>query len=271
MKNIGEILKLSQEFLAERRVEKPRRLAEEILAFVLKMKRMDLYLQFDKPIVEEELFEIREKIKRCGKGEPLEYVVGKVDFFGAEIQIDSRVLIPRPETEILVEKIAKEAKRGVLWDLCTGSGCIGIALKKANPELEVTLSDLSEEALQVAKKNAELNGVHVQFVQGDLLKPFRGQKADWIVCNPPYISEKEYLQLDPSVRDFEPKMALVSGLSGLEFYERLAEVDKFLQEGGKCFFEIGAGQKEALVKLFPNARIEADWANYPRFLFAKKI
>jgi len=211
---------------------------------------------------------IRELLKRCGKGEPFEYVVGECEFFHCTIKVDRRVLIPRPETEILVERVAKEAKERVLWDLCTGSGCIGIALKKANPALSVTLSDLSSEALLLAEGNAKLNGVDVEIVQGDLLAPFQGRKADWIVCNPPYISERELGELDPSVVNFEPKMALLGGEKGTEFYERLKkELPPYLNPGAHIFFEIGSGQGEALKKLFPKGELHFDWAGHPRFFF----
>lgn len=271
MKSLGDIIKLSGQFLEERGIGRGKRIAEEIIAHVLGLKKMDLYLQFDKPLVEKELAFIRDMIKRVGQKEPPEYVMGGVEFFGCQIKVSPHVLIPRPETEILVEKIAKRAKTGVLWDLCTGSGCIGIALKKANPELEVMLSDISKEALEQARENAKLNGVEVNLLQSDLLSAFQGQKADWIVCNPPYVSAAEYLELEPSVRNFEPKIALVGGVRGTEIYERLAKtLSLHLKAGGEFFFEIGSSQKTALQQIFPDCQIEDDWASHPRFLFGKK-
>lgn len=266
MKTVGEILKLSGEFLSERKIDRPKRLAEELIGHVLHLKKMELYLQFDKPLLDKELTLIRELLKRAAKGEPIQYILGEIEFFHCRIQIDSRVLIPRPETEILVEQISNQIDRGVLWDLCTGSGCIGIALKKAHPALDVTLSDISSDALTLAAHNAKQNQVDVKVVQGDLFAPFKGQKADVIVCNPPYISESEYTHLDPSVKHFEPKLALVSGQTGLEFYERFKnELPNYLNPGGKVFFEIGATQGDALQKLFPQGTLHKDWANLPRF------
>lgn len=266
MKTIGEILKLSGEFLADRKLDRPRRVAEEVIGHVLHLKKMELYLQFDKPIIEQELNLIRDLIKRCSKGEPVEYVLGEVEFFGCRFRIDQRALIPRPETEILVEMISKQIQKGVLWDVCAGAGCIGIALKKALPELQVTLSDISADVLKLTAENAKLNGVEVSIVQGDLLEPFKGQKADYVVCNPPYISEEEYKRLDPSVRDFEPKLALVGGIKGTEFYERLKkELPAYLNPGAQVFFEIGSLQGEAIKKLFPKGELHADWAGHPRF------
>ncbi len=262
MKTIGEILKLSGDFLVSKKIERGKRVAEEILAHVLQLKRMDLYLQYDRPMVDAEIAHMREKVRRLALGEPVEYVIGSIDFFGCQIGVDPRVLIPRPETEILVEKVAKIAKRGVLWDLCTGSGCIGIALKKANPELQVTLSDISQEALQVARENAERNGVVVALAHGDLLAPFQGKRADFIVANPPYVAAHEY------VKGFEPEKAFLAGASGIEVYVRLQkEMKTYLQPGGSVFFEIGSNQKEKLLSLFPGASIECDYANHPRYLF----
>ncbi|MBX7066108.1 MAG: peptide chain release factor N(5)-glutamine methyltransferase [Parachlamydiales bacterium] len=262
MRTTGEIIQLSGQFLAGQK--RGKRIAEEIIAHVLGVQRLDLYLQYDKPLVETELVRIREMIKRAAKSEPVEYILGELEFFGCKIRVDRRVLIPRPETEILVEKIAGQAKSGVLWDVCCGSGCIGIALKKANPDLQVFLSDISKDALALAAENAKLNGVEVTFLQGDLLESFKGQKADWIVCNPPYVTEDEYQNLDPSVKDFEPKLALVGGKSGTEYYERLAST---LPKDAHVFLEIGSTQAKRLQELFPSAQIENDWAGHPRYIF----
>lgn len=270
MKTIGEVIKLSSAFLEERKIARPRRIAEELISNSLKLNRMDLYLQFDRPVIEQELDAIRDGLKKCGKGEPLEYVTGEVEFFGCTLAVDRRVLIPRPETEVLVEFVSKRVERGALWDICTGSGCIGIALKKARPELSVTLSDISPEALLLAASNAKRNGVDVEILQGDLLAPFQGRKADAIICNPPYVSEPEYRKLDPSVRDFEPELALVAGEKGTEVYERLKkELPAYLNPGAQVFFEIGAAQGQALKELFPEGELHADWAGHPRFFVLK--
>ena len=178
MKPVSEILTASTAYLEKQGVGRPRRLAEELLAAVLKLKRIDLYLQYDRPVVEEELTQVRDGVKKLAKGHPLEYLLGSLEFYGCQIRVDSRVLIPRPETELLVDLIKKKNPTGVLWDLCTGSGCIGIALKKKLPHLEVTLSDLSQEALALASDNSRLNGVEVSLLQGDLLAPFQGKKTN---------------------------------------------------------------------------------------------
>lgn len=276
MKSLGEVLKLSTTFLQERRVERPRRMAEELMAQVLKLKRMELYLQFDRPLMEEELALLREWLKRQAKGEPLAYIIGEVEFLDCSLEVDRRVLIPRPETEILVAQVIQRLKGGslegkCLWDLCTGSGCIGIALKKALPSLEVTLLDVSKEALELADANAKRNGVEVSICQGDLLNALEGRKADFLICNPPYISKKEFASLDPSVRDFEPSLALLGGEEGLDFYVRLErDLPRFLQPGALFFFEIGYDQGQKIKEIFnkpiwQQLQVEKDWAGHPRF------
>ena len=140
------------------------------------------------------------------------------------------------------------------WDICCGSGCLGIGLKKAHPHLDVTLSDLSAEALALAKKNADLNELSVNFLSGDLLAPFAGKKADLVLCNPPYVTEEEYASLDPEVKNYEPKMAL---LGGLTFYQRLSqELPKYLNPGAKIFLEIGCTARKCGVKSFFSPALE---------------
>jgi release factor glutamine methyltransferase len=276
MKTIGEVLKLSAKYLQEHQVALAAREAEDLLSALLKISRLDLYLQFDRPLEEKELALYRTYIKRKAQQEPLEYITEETSFFGCALRLSPHVLIPRPETEILLEKALAqiqdpEGKKA--WDLCCGSGCLGIALKKKLPELAVSLSDLSEEALQVARENGARNGVQVDFFQGDLLHPFKGKKVDYVFCNPPYISEKEFSSLDPSVCLFEPKRALVAGPSGLEFYERLSqELPQYLNKGGMVFLEIGFSQGSAVEALFKAAcwkakRLEKDWAGHDRFFF----
>lgn len=277
MKTIGEVLPLSSRFLSDRKIDRPRRIVEDLLAALLRCKRIDLYMQFDRPLDDSELASLRDWLKRAAKNEPVEYIIGEVDFFGCAIKTDRRALIPRPETELLVERIANQVKdQKIIWDICTGSGCIGISLKKRFPSVEVYLSDLSSDALSLAKENGKKNGVEVQFCQGDLFAPFLGKKADLIVCNPPYVSTSEYLEIDASVRDFEPKQALVGGESGLDFYERLAvELPGYLMPGGMAFLEIGAAQGNRVKEIFASPiwkRMELfpDLSGKDRFFFLEK-
>jgi release factor glutamine methyltransferase len=276
VKTIQELIQLSTLYLQERKVERARRNAEELLSHILGLKRIDLYLQFDRPVEEKELARLREWLKRLAKGEPLEYITGEVQFFGCRIKVDPRALIPRTETEILADLIAKRIQGKTLWDLCTGPGTLGLSLKKALPHMEVSLSDISPDALALARDNARENGVEVEFLLGDLLAPFAGKVADAVVCNPPYISIQEYIEIAPSVRDYEPKGALVGGERGTEFYERLAaELPPFLKSGGQLFLEIGAAQGVAVKEIFqsdPWVKLELlkDWSGKDRFFFLEK-
>lgn len=278
MRTILEILTLSTDYLASKKIQEPRLQAEELVSQALGVKRMDLYLQFDRPLTEEEIAKCRTWLQRRSHGEPLQYIRGEVDFFDCVFKVTPAVLIPRQETEILVDRIAKvlmqETLPGkVLWDLCCGSGCIGIALKKRFPELTVCLSDISPEALAVATENVRNNKVEVELREGDLLSPFKNRLADFVVCNPPYIAEHEFSTLDVEVKDYEPRKALIGGANGLEFYERLVkELPLHLHPGSKVWLEIGASQGDALQKLFQNrcwkkCCVEKDWSGNERFFF----
>ncbi|MBS0652056.1 MAG: peptide chain release factor N(5)-glutamine methyltransferase [Verrucomicrobia bacterium] len=278
MKILGDVLKLAAQYLKERNDSNPRRHAEDLLSYVLKEPRLNLYLQFDRPLQEDELSTYRALLKRKATGEPVEYICGELAFFGCSLLVTPDVLIPRPETEVLLEKAADQIKDLSLagkyaWDICCGSGCIGLGLKKRFPELSVTLSDLSEQAILVAKENCKRNQLDVEFLCGDLLSVFQGRKADFVFCNPPYISKKEFDSLDRSVKDFEPALALLGSESGLLFYERLSsELPGHLQSGARVFLEIGTGQGEAVLDIF-NAghwkakKVEKDWAGHDRFFF----
>lgn len=271
MKTVNEILNLSIDYLKNKQIEDARRLCEELLSCALGLNRVELYMQFDRPIIDEELNKYREYLKRVSKNEPFQYVLGEVDFYSSKIKVDSRALIPRQETEILVDIISKQNPKGILWDLCTGTGCIGIALKKKHPELSVTCTDLSKESLDLASENAKLNKVDVELLQGDLFEPLKGKKADWILCNPPYISKKEYEALDPSVKCFEPSLALIGGERGTEYYERIQkEILDYLNPNGKVYFELGSTQAKALKNLFSSGKLLHDWAGLPRFFTLEK-
>lgn len=277
MRTILEILDLSKSYLEKKGIAHPRRQAEELLGEALGTGRMGLYLEFDRPLTDAEVEKCRGWLKRRGEGEPLQYISGSVQFMDCRIKVDHNVLIPRQETEILADKIIAELTQHdvdgkSLWEVCCGSGCLGIALKKKMPSLNVALSDISEEALAVAKANSSGNNAPVELLLGDLMAPFKGRKADFIVCNPPYISEEDYNGLDVEVRGHEPKRALVGGESGIEFYERLAQdLPKYLNARGKVWFEIGDGQAAAIKKLFSapcwtHCAHACDWSGKERFI-----
>lgn len=248
MKTLGQVIKLSSDWMHSKNPSVGRLEVEWLIAGVLKMKRLDLYLNFEKPLQEGELEQIRVKLKRLAEGEPLQYIEGQVHFFGCTLKVDRRVLIPRPETEHLVELIAKTLKTELLQgktllDIGTGSGCIAISLKKAFPELRVLVSDTSKDALSSSFENAALNQVEIVIDSGN-------DPLDYVVSNPPYISEEEFPTLETKVKDFEPKCALVSGQTGLEVYQAIApEIRKRLNTGGKGWFEIGATQAKSVQEL----------------------
>lgn len=276
MRTLLDVLTLSTDYLKQRNVEPARRQAEELLCSVLNLKRMDLYLEFDRPLTDQELEQCRSWLKRMAQHEPIQYIRGETTFLDCTLRLTPDVLIPRQETEILADKIVEYLKKvdpsdKVLWDLCTGSGCLAISIKKHIPSLNVSMSDISAPSLEIAKENATKNNVAIEPYLGDLLIPFIGKKAHYIVCNPPYIATHELSALDNSVKNFEPINALISGPSGLEFYEKLAtQLPKFLMPKGKVWFEIGTGQGEAVLQLFndpvwTSKKVEKDWAGHDRF------
>lgn len=277
MKTILDILNASADYLQKKGISNSRRQAEDLLCDLFDFDRLKLYVEFERPLTEQELTLCRERLIRRSKGEPLAYIHGSTEFFGCKIKVSPAVLIPRQETEILVDKIANHLKNEnlqnkVLWDICCGSGCIGIALKKKFPDLKVTLSDISVDALKIAKENAKINQVEVDLVQGNLLEPFQGNKAHFIVCNPPYISEEEYNKLEREVKEFEPTLALLGGKSGHEFYEYFAKnLSSFLHPEAKVWFEIGYDQGEIVKKLFHSKKVllEKDFAGVDRFLWTE--
>ena len=272
MKNVGEILSLSCQFLEEKGIKKPRRDIELLLCSLLKLSRIDLYVNFERPLEEKELKIIREGVRRLAAHEPLQYIEGKVSFLDCTISVDKRVLIPRPETEELTEKVithlATEKESAKVLDLCCGSGCIACAIKKALPLLEVYGADISSDALDVARGNCVQNNVAVDLIQSDLFSNLKGKQFDYIVCNPPYIGEHEKNLLDESVLKWEPKLALFAKNGGLEFYERIAkEAPQFCRK--MIWFEIGPEMKDKLLAVFAPFKstcVEKDLSGKDRFL-----
>ena len=211
---------------------------------------------------------------------PLQYLTHEQNFCGADIYVDERVLIPRQDTEVLVAAALDLAAMldgaPALLDLCTGSGCIPIALSRLGDFGSITAADLSADALEVAKMNAEQNGAEIRFVQSDLFEAFRkkAERFDLITCNPPYIRSGDMAGLQPEVRDNEPSMALDGGEDGLDFYRRLAEeAGQFLNPGGCVCFEIGFDQAADVSALLENAgfkevRVLKDLAGLDRVVTA---
>lgn len=273
MHTLLPLLRLCQDHLEKCGVDRAKREGEELVASALSIKRIDLFLQYDRPLQQEEVEKIRTYLKRRSKREPLAYIEGECSFYNCSLKLTPDVLIPRPETEQMVDLLVqwyKDSPSMRMLDLCTGSGCIGIALKSAMPQHRVCLSDLSSGALALARENAARNEVDVSCFEGDFLEPVSGHSFDLIVCNPPYVSSSEYPDLEPEVRDFEPKGALVAENGGLAFYERL--IHELRKPWPSLMFEIGATQGPSVLALFaPHGEVSLlqDWTGRDRYIFFK--
>ena len=278
MLTVLESLKLSTEYLDKKGIESARLNAELLLAEILNCKRLDLYLKFDQPLKENEVDIYREWISRRGKFEPLQYIIGRVEFYGMQFKVTRDVLIPRSETEILVEEVinfAKDKSGLKILDIGTGSGNIPIALAKNLTNAEITSVDVSTKAIEVAKENALLNNVEtkVEFILSDInhLKIETGS-FDIVVSNPPYISAEEYPTLQKEIVDYEPSIALTDSNDGLDFYRTIAEKSKsFLKKEGKIFFEIGKEQFDDVEKIlmknnYLNIKITKDYQQIERVI-----
>lgn len=265
---LSQKLKASKEKFAKHGIDESD--AEWIYSLVLGIKRSEL--GEERMVSAAEVKEISELEKKRLTGRPLWYIVGDVDFYGCKIKVDERVLIPRPETEQLAEITVKSVEEGdKVLDMCTGSGCIAIAVAKGcrGKHISVTAADVSDAALMVAKENAALNDVSVQFVQTDLFDKIRG-RYNVIVCNPPYIRSAEIHTLQREVREYEPRVALDGGDDGLDFYRRLArEIGRYMVRGGMLILECGEGQAAEILKLFTRrdyAIVMKDLYGQDRFL-----
>jgi len=271
MQTIGELLTLSHAFVKEKNPSVIKKDVELLFAHILGMPRLDLFCNFEKPVKEEEKKALRDGLKRLIMNEPLAYIEGKVSFSHLELFVDMSVLIPREETEELVSRVThffkeKGITSGKVLDLCSGSGAIGLSIKKEFPEMEVSLLDISRDALGVAKKNATLNELEVELIQSDLFANVQKREWDFCISNPPYISEEEYNQLDPSVKLYEPRTALVGGVSGYQFYERIAkEYPQYVKKA--LFLEVGYNQGKRVQQLFgKKASLQKDINGHDRFI-----
>jgi release factor glutamine methyltransferase len=220
-------------------------------------------------------------LDRRFRGEPIQYIVGETEFFGLPFKVTPDVLIPRPETEHLVEKaigLAQLHVRPRIVDLCTGSGAIAVALARALPTAEITATDLSDGALTIARENAQRNGVElrIRFLEGDLLAPLTGELFDLVVANPPYVPTIERDSMAVEVRDHEPALALFAGVDGLDIYRRLiSAAPTVLVPGGFIALEIGYGQARAVEELlaaagFRHIEFVPDLQNIPRVASAQR-
>lgn len=247
-----KVLDWTKGYLAEKGIENARLETEWMLCAALGLDRVGLYVNHDKPLTSDELAVFKEMVARRAKREPLQYILGSQEFMGLEIDVSPAVLIPRHDTETLVEQAVRrcpEAKR--VLDIGVGSGCVTIALAKALPQAEVFGVDTSGEALEIAGKNAGNNGVTITFYRGSLFESLDGMTFDMIVSNPPYIPSGDIAGLQPEVRDYEPTAALDGGVDGLDFYRSMIPLAPcYLNPRGWLLFEAGIHQSSRILELF---------------------
>ena len=308
---IGRLIEWTRDFFAKKGVEPARLEAEILLAHALGLERIQLYMRYEEPVPEGPRATFRDLVRRRAAREPTRYLVGECEFMSLVMKVTPAVLIPRPETELLVEEVLR--RRGVrrgrpaaasadaapgtlapglatdpaagpvsILDLCTGSGCVAVSAAVHLPTARVAATDLSAEALEVARTNAQAHGVadRVTFLQGDLyeaLDAADAKPADFVLANPPYVAEREWADLEPEVRDHEPRQALLAGPDGTEVIARVvAGAAAYLVPGGTLLVEIGAGQGAAARELagrtrgLADAEILKDYAGLDRVLAARR-
>lgn len=259
--SIREALLWASSFLREAGVRDPQFEAELLIRHCLRMDRTRFLTSQQERITKEQIDAVEALCRRRARHEPIQYMFGEQEFYGREFQVGPGVLIPRPETEILIEQVLQFAGR--IWpdgekldvaDIGTGSGAIALTLASERPHWQVTTVDLSEDAIAIAKRNAERLHVigRVRFLQGDLTEPLltKGEQLDILVSNPPYIPSSDVDQLDSEVRDYEPRLALDGGADGLDCYRRLcASLPGLLREKALVAFEIGIHQERDVARL----------------------
>ena len=298
---IGRLIEWTRNFFEKKGIPQPRLEAEILLAHVLGVERIDLYMRYEQPVGDPERAALRDLVRRRADREPVRYLIGTCEFMSLALKVTRDCLIPRPETELLVEEVLRLAgvKRRPVGaahpadapppvpvsavDLCTGGGCVAVSLAVYLPAARVTASDISPAALAVARENAEAHGVadRLTFLEGDLYEPLDAadvQPADFLVANPPYVTEAEWPDLAPEIREHEPRAALVAGPAGTEVIERIVKgAPAYLRHGGTMLIEIGAEQgpraaeAASAARGLADVRIVKDYAGLDRILAAKKI
>lgn len=276
--NIKELNAIGIDRLRKNNIDDYINKAERLLQYVLNMTKIEIVINFNAEVKEDLQFEYLFFIDEIIKGKPLQYITNNQEFMKLNFYVDENVLIPQPDTEILAEKaieLAKMKKDCKILDLCTGSGAIGIAIKKYVPKAKVYASDISKKALEIARKNAIINDVYISFIYSDMFENIKDRKFDIIVSNPPYIETGKLKSLPLDVQN-EPKLALDGGEDGLKFYKMIEKNGyKILEPDGKMLLEIGYNQEEAVVKLFDNdnyknVSIYKDLANISRVIKVEK-
>ena len=287
MPNISQAIDEGAAQLKGAAIEYDRRTAGVLLAHVLGVDRTHLLTRSDDQVGESNYEEYLALIARRAAGEPLQYITGHQEFFGLDFHVTPSVLIPRPETEFLVERIIKlvddSIESPLIVDVGTGSGCIAVALAVNVPRAQLIATDLSVAALEVARMNAARHGVarKIQFLQGDLLEPLAIRRlensVDVLASNPPYVNEGKPYLVQREVREWEPREALFGGVDGLEFFRRLlVDSPRYLRPGGSLVFEIGFSQLDAIRGIIHGSAWElvdvaCDLQGIPRTVTAMKV
>jgi len=290
-----ELLKKSTEYLEDAGIDDALSEAEMLVFHVVSMDRLDAYVE-NPEIKSADSAKVKRLLQRRLKGEPVQYIIGNIEFLGLTIRVGKGVLIPRPETELLVEAVIKTVQGSKfkvqgsqdnveqrtansehlsILDLCTGTGCIALSLAREFPDAEVYGTDLSKEALAYARKNVKSNMIsNIRFDQGSLFESAKGKKFDMITANPPYIRRDEIETLQSEIRDWEPVTALDGGMDGMDFYRAiLSSAGGFLNSGGYIFLELGYDQADDVKKIahaegFREITIINDYAGIGRILKA---
>lgn len=271
----SDILSFGKAFLESSHITDYESDAWVLFSYCVNMNRTEYIMKMndEAPDCIKQAYEVL--LTKRAKGMPVQYLTGTQSFYGYDFFVNKHVLIPRSDTEVLVYEVLKLAKKNaVVLDLCTGSGCIAISTKLERPDLEVCASDISDDALTIAKLNADYNNADVTFYQGDLFKAVN-EKYDVIISNPPYIETAEIEKLEANVKDFEPRTALDGGISGLDFYEKIfSEAPDYLNKGGFIAVEIGYNQGEALENIarengFEEIRVIKDLSGLDRVVTAR--
>lgn len=276
---INELMKVGTNILKEKEIDEPILKMRLLISSVLNKNKEYIITHSEEEIDILKVEEIYNKMKKLEEHIPIQYITNKQEFMKLKFFVNESVLIPRSDTEILVEEIIENYKNKEvkILDLCTGSGCIAISLKKYIENSKIYAVDISKEALKVAKQNAINNGVDIKFIESDIFKNINEEKFDIIVSNPPYIKTEVINKLDKEVKK-EPFIALDGGEDGLYFYKKIIEEGyKFLNENGKIFFEIGYDQKDEIINIIKNderykiIKTKKDLGNNDRVIVIGKV
>ena len=276
-----DLIQWTTEYFKRYDISSPRLDAELLLSHILETTRLQLYLRFDMPVFPDHLADFRELVKKRAAHAPVSYLISRKEFFSLDFYVDSRVLIPRPETEVLVESVLQTQETPChLIDMGTGSGAIAISLAANRPEWEMLATDISADALEVAQKNAVAHKCadRLTFLKGNLFEPLEGlpnPRFDWIVSNPPYVSTTEYQSLPSGVRDHEPETALLAGTDGLDVIVGILKgAPRFLKPGGRVGLEIGHNHSHDVQELvqsnsaYSGCQVITDYSGVERLVIA---